>query len=87
MAKKPSPPKESLKVKISKAALVLRINRKLRESDAVLRITRGTQALIDLGDFYVLDTRSNSIAKKHLDLEDYARELGVLKAWEQVKLA
>jgi hypothetical protein len=39
---------------------------------------------LDVRDFYIVDIKRNFIARKEIDLEALARELGVLKAWEAV---
>jgi hypothetical protein len=70
-------------VRVSKSALVRRINRKLVHEDEKLHACRGERWRSDLGDFYVKDFRSNFIVTKHVDPVDLAREIGVLRPWEQ----
>ncbi len=74
--------KKSDRVPVTMKALVQRINRKLADSNEALRKTRGARALIDLGDWYVLDTNRNLILHKNVDPEVLGRELGVLHPWE-----
>ena len=37
-----------------------------------------------VGDYYVIDYRRNFVVQKDVDIEDLARELGVLKPWEEL---
>jgi hypothetical protein len=37
---------------------------------------------LDLGDHYVVDVNRNVVVGTHVDVEAYARELGVLAKWE-----
>ena len=71
-------------VPVSTRALVQRINRKLKAEESVLKASRGARAQQDLGDYYLLDWRTNAVHAKDVDPEDLGRELGVLKAWERV---
>jgi hypothetical protein len=41
--------------------------------------------LVERGDYYVVDTRSNNIREHSFDLEAYARKLGVLREGEEVR--
>ncbi len=75
---------EGQKVPVTERAVVQRINRKLRDDDQVLKVTRGERARLDLGDFYILNWRLNVIADKFVDPEEMGRELGVLQPWERV---
>jgi hypothetical protein len=61
-----------------------RINRKLRPDDETLKVTRGWQAKQALGEFYILDHRRDIPTGWNVDPEDYAREIGVLQAYEYV---
>jgi hypothetical protein len=69
-------------VPVSERALIQRINRALREDDRVLKATRGERARLDLGYFYILDTRRNFVVAKECNLEVIGRELGVLADYE-----
>lgn len=59
-------------------ALIQRINRKLRPNCERLRKTRGQNDWLNLGDYYIVDSR-NVVVKSHVDPEEIGRELGVLK--------
>jgi hypothetical protein len=71
-------------VPVSERALVQRINRKLLLDDQRLVKTRGAQAILDLGEYYVLDWRRNLALDTRVDPEDLGRELGALRPWERV---
>ena len=72
------------RVPVTMRAVVQRINRKLRPDEEVLKKTRGMQAYLDLGDYYVLDWNRNNLVDKNVDPESMARELGVLLPYERV---
>jgi hypothetical protein len=38
----------------------------------------------DLGDWYVVDLRTNAVAASHIDLEGWARDAGLLQDYEQM---
>jgi hypothetical protein len=65
-------------------ALIARINRKLNPDFEALRKARGLQMRLDVGDYYILDLRSNAIARHNVDPESMGREPGVLKDFEVV---
>jgi hypothetical protein len=71
-------------MRVTERAVVARINRRLRQDDEVLRKTRSRRAWLDLGDFYVVNTRINGIVAKFCDPEDLARELGLLRPGDVV---
>jgi hypothetical protein len=77
---------QAAKVPITMRALIQRINRKVAPDDLVLKAARGVQTQLDVGQFYVLNTRVNGICYwgKDISPEAYRRELGVLKPWETV---
>ena len=61
-----------------------RINRALAKDDEQMHRTRGARALMDLGEFYIRDTRRSIILYQNVDPEGTARELGVLADHEHV---
>ena len=67
---------------VTKHAIIKRINRRLAAADRRLRVCRGQHARLDLGDHYVVDVNRNVVVGTHVDVEAYARELGVLAKWE-----
>lgn len=72
-------------VPVSRVALVQRINRLLAKDDEQLRATRGGKAQEQLGDFYTVDLRLNAIIHQHINLEEFGREIGALKAFEHLE--
>lgn len=69
---------------MTKRALIQRINRKLAAEDEVLRAARGMQAFLSLGQYYTVDVRQNTIARKGVDPVALGRALGVLQPYETV---
>lgn len=69
---------------ISAGTVIKRINRRLARNgeDVRVRAVRGYWARLDLGDFYEHNARFNVPGETHIDLEDYARELGVVRPEE-----
>jgi hypothetical protein len=72
-------------VPITMRALVQRMNRRLGQSGQVLRPARSEGIQVQLGNWYVIDTRQNTVVQQHVDPIAFARELGVLHGWETVK--
>jgi hypothetical protein len=72
------------KIPISKRALMQRLNRRLAAEGEKLLTARGTQAMLDLGEFYTIDVGRNMICRKAVDPAALARQLGVLKPYEEV---
>lgn len=72
-------------VPITKRALVQRINRKLlKEKDEVLKASRGGKWHHAVGDYYIVDANEDVVVAHHQDLQELARELKVLKAYERL---
>jgi hypothetical protein len=69
---------------ITESAVVQRIRRKLKTTSYLLRKARGERQQVDCGRYYVIDVYLNAHIWDHLNLEAYARELGVLQAHESV---
>lgn len=75
---------KATKVPVTERALVQRINRALRDQGEVLKKSRGTQAFLDVGEFYILDIRGNFVAHMNVDIAELGRTLGILKDYEQL---
>lgn len=74
-----------MKVKISSRALMQRINRRLAKEGEVLRTSRGTSEIHNLGNYFIVDLRTNSVTAHQIDdLEGLAREIGVIKPYEEL---
>ena len=69
---------------VSKRALIARVNRKLPEHHRI-KTLRGERWFSNLGRYYEVDEYTNAVINTHLDLEAYAKELGVLKGWEKLE--
>ena len=69
---------------ITESTVTQRIRRKLRNTTHMLRKSRGERQEVDCGRFYIIDADRNLLLRHHVDLERYARELGVLRAHESV---
>jgi hypothetical protein len=78
--------KSIAKVPVTMRALIARINRRLAVDHMQLKASRGQRMRLDVGEYYVLNTRLNGIMHHYRDCdpEDLGRELGVLKSYEQV---
>jgi hypothetical protein len=75
-----------IKIPVTMRALIQRINRKLAADDEKIVAARNERVRMDYGDWYVVDTRTHRGANStHVDPKALARELGVLKPWEQVQ--
>jgi hypothetical protein len=74
------------KVPVTVRALIARINRKLALHDLQLKTARGTRMRVDVGDYYVINVRFNGLMQRYRDCdpEELARELGVLRQYEEV---
>jgi len=71
---------------VSEGALLRRINRRLQRTvfQRVLKLREDSRAYFDLGRFYVIDCSSRFLVDSHVDLEELARELGVLRPSERL---
>jgi hypothetical protein len=85
MPTKKATPKAAPKAPVTSRALIQRINRKLKPDWLTLKTTRGDRWRSNLGDYYVVNVYHNSIAYTHVNLEVYAKELGVMGEWEELK--
>jgi len=70
-------------VPISRRALIARINRMIETRNEQLIISRGDHAKTAVGHYWIKDTARNCVLKRNIDLEDYARKLGVLEEFER----
>jgi hypothetical protein len=76
------------KVPVTARALVQRLNRSLVHEGAhgwLLKKTKGMRALVDLGDYYVIDIDRNMVVDKFVDLEVLGRKRKVLAAFEELR--
>jgi hypothetical protein len=75
---------KGVKVPVSSRALIQRINRSLRAKKQVVKATRGEPARTSFGAYYLLDIGRWQVLKTNVDLEAFGRELGALKAHEEL---
>jgi hypothetical protein len=67
------------RVSVSTRAVLARVNRKLAHEGSVLkRCRQDSRDHDELGDYYMVNSNSNGIFKVQCELEEEARELGVL---------
>jgi hypothetical protein len=72
------------KIILSEAAVIKRINRKIKHDGLCLRKSR-VRYRNELGDFYLVDVNRNYIDATWVDIEEYGRELSVIKPWEELE--
>jgi hypothetical protein len=68
---------------VNERALLVRINRRLASEGQQLHSAPRGVAREELGRFYLVG--DDKVLRRDLDLEAFAREIGVLKPWEQVR--
>ena len=73
---------DSPKVKISMRTVLQRLRRRLLAGGEVLHRTRGYQQ--QLGDWYTVDPVQNMVIQTDVSPLDSARELGLIKSYEEV---
>jgi hypothetical protein len=77
--------KKPLLVPVTSRALFQRISRTLAKKGERLIANRRVGPVPDIGNYYTVDVKKNSVARTHVDLEEIGRELGALKPWERLK--
>lgn len=76
---------EHRKVKVTEKAVVARIRRKLASDGESLRRCRpNSRSYHELGDWYTTDDRIGAVIHKGINIAELAKELGVLKDWEEI---
>ena len=71
------------KLPVTERALFARVNRALAKQGEFLRKSRpGSRTESFVGAFYCIDCRRNTVIAYNIDLEAFARELGVLADYE-----
>lgn len=75
--------KPAILIPLSLRALTQRIARHLAREGKTLRKTRAASARDHVGDYFILSDNGGIIAH-HVDLQQLARELGVLQAYEHL---
>jgi hypothetical protein len=73
-----------VKSQISKRALIARINRRLAADGRALKATRTEADRESMGDFFIVELERGRIVEAKVDLVARAKELDILKPYEQV---
>jgi hypothetical protein len=71
-------------MELSFAALTSRVRRALAREGRQLRSPRSARDRQNLGDFFIVDTRSNTVVAQHCTVEGLGHELGLIRAGEQL---
>jgi hypothetical protein len=73
------------KTPVTETALIKRLNRRLLGDGEVLKKSRVNSPFIHpLGEYYTVDLSANAVSVTHVDVEDMARDMGVLKPYEEI---
>jgi hypothetical protein len=72
-------------IPVTERALIQRINRVLRRDGRILKATRGEHSLREVGQYYILGFDRNAVRTLHVDIQELARELGVLRSFERLE--
>jgi hypothetical protein len=72
------------KIKVTKHAMILRLNRYLAHAGQKIKAARGERMINEVGYYYMVAMDHNAIIDQNVDPEGYARELGVLQPYEEV---
>ena len=88
-SKKTGTGKQQGQVPVTMRAIVQRINRKLA-ADGYRRLkqSRGRPWKYldrDVGKWFLVDGSRNRVERTHVNQEEFAKELGVVKPWEEVR--
>lgn len=78
---------------VTERALIQRINRRIGGYDRGtctawgerLRKLRGDRWWADFGSYYTVDWNTGGLCDRHIDLEEYGREVGALAEWESLE--
>ncbi len=71
-------------VPIPERAVLRRINWKLRKEHLLLKKARPGLPLTQIGEYYLLDTKSYRVVTRHVDLMALAKKRDCLRPWETV---
>lgn len=73
---------------VTERAVLARINRKLASDSKKVCKTRDVgSALHDLGDYHVMEYYVGTVEETHVNLPEYAKDLGVMGGHEQIQWA
>lgn len=74
-------------LKVDEQAVIKRVNRVLAKEDLIVRKNRSPGRWWEMGEYYVMLRSQNNVVSTNIDLEDWARESGVLAEYEAMALA
>lgn len=71
---------------VSEAAVAKRLSRFLQKTEGILfkKCRETSRDYAYLGPWYAVDSDRNFLVRCHVDIEAEARDVGVLKSWEDV---
>ena len=73
-------PKKPLTVVVNRRALLVRLERALKKDGRKIRVDRiGRQAR-----YLLVDTLKNALVEVDVDLEEFAKKIGVMEPWERL---
>lgn len=73
------------KILLSERALCSRLSRKLKENGILLKKCKENNKFYsDLGRYYTVNTRTNSIEAMDINLLEWAKKLKIIKEWEDL---
>lgn len=75
---------EDRRVKVDFRAVLARLNRRLARDGRRLCRPRSERVRLDLGDVYLLDLNGNAVMERDVNVEQLARDLGVLRPFERI---
>lgn len=76
---------EKQKILLTERALTSRLSRKLKEQGILLKKCKENNKFFsDLGKYYTVNTRTNSIEAMDINLVEWARNYQVIKEWEDL---
>ncbi|WP_176307846.1 hypothetical protein ACP26O_18055 [Burkholderia sp. R-40] len=71
-------------ITVSEQAVEKRLKRALAREGLTMHVSRSERQIAEFGRYYVSDTYTNRLEWSGSDLDAWAREMGVLKAHEQI---
>jgi hypothetical protein len=72
-------------IPVTERALIQRVNRVLRSDGRILKVSRGDGARREVGRYYVVGFDRNAVRTLHVDIQELARELGVMRSFERLE--
>jgi hypothetical protein len=71
------------KIPVAERALMARVNRALaKKNQAMQRCRQESRSFHNLGRYYIIDFSRNCLLHSDVDIEAFARQMGILRAYE-----